>query len=67
MQAIGGRHGQELLDQGHERAVLRLVGETLLQLQAFPTPAVPELLNEGTVIVHGDFGPQNMHFDLGQG
>ena len=62
--ALPGRHGQDLLDDGHASQVLRLVGSTLASLQTIAVEAVPGLVGEGTVVVHGDFGPQNMLFDL---
>jgi aminoglycoside phosphotransferase len=61
--ALPGRHGQELIDEGRAEAVLHLVGRTLRDLRAIPTTAVPELDGDGPVLVHGDFGPQNMLFD----
>jgi len=62
--ALGGRHGQELIDEGHGDQVLHLVGITLRRLQALDPLTVPSLNGSGTVIVHGDFGPQNMHFNV---
>ena len=67
MTAFGGRHGQELIDEGHGRRVLRLVGRALADLQALGSDVVPELPGTGPVIVHGDFGPQNTHLDLSTG
>jgi aminoglycoside phosphotransferase len=61
---IEGRHGQELIDEGHGPVVLRLIGEALRNLQAIPPETIPELGGSGSVIVHGDFGPQNTLFDL---
>jgi Ser/Thr protein kinase RdoA (MazF antagonist) len=61
---LEGRHGQDLLSDGHAIRVLRLVGETLAALQRIRPDTVPGLVGEGSVIVHGDFGPQNMLFDL---
>jgi aminoglycoside phosphotransferase (APT) family kinase protein len=61
---IIGRHGQELVDEGHARVVLRLVGETLRRLQSIDPTTVPALDGDGPVVVHGDFGPQNMLFEL---
>jgi aminoglycoside phosphotransferase len=55
-----GRHGQDLLDAGRRSEVLRLAGEVLRHLQALSPSAVPELAGSGPVIVHGDFGPQNL-------
>jgi len=59
---IAGRHGQELIDEGQAQAVLRLIGEQLNSLQRIDPATIPELHGEGDVIVHGDFGPQNMLF-----
>jgi aminoglycoside phosphotransferase len=64
MTALPGNHGQDLIDEGHAERVLRLVGATLASLQALVVDAVPGLEGNGTVIVHGDFGPQNMLFEL---
>jgi aminoglycoside phosphotransferase (APT) family kinase protein len=61
---VGGRHGQEAIEAGHARQVLRLIGTALYQLQTLRPQTVPGLVGAGDVIVHGDFGPQNMHFDL---
>jgi hypothetical protein len=67
MTALPGNHGQDLIDEGHAEPVLRLVGTTLASLQVLVVDAVPGLEGDGTVIVHGDFGPQNMLFDLKRG
>jgi len=61
---VAGRHGQDLIDEGHASAVLRLTGQALLALQRVSPETVPGLVGHGPVIVHGDFGPQNMLFDL---
>lgn len=63
--ALDGRHGQELLEEGHGGPVLQLVGEALASLHAIAPSTVEGLDGDGTVIVHGDFGPQNMLFDAG--
>jgi hypothetical protein len=62
-----GDHGQDLIDGGHARTVLQLIGVALNAIQRLPFSLVPELDGEGPVIVHGDFGPQNMLFDLDAG
>ncbi len=49
MSFLGGVHGQELIEAGHAREVLRSCGEMLRRVP----PA------------HGDYGPQNMLFDPG--
>jgi aminoglycoside phosphotransferase len=61
---IPGRHGQELMDNGQPAQVLRLIGSQLSGLQSFDPAAVPGLRGTGDVIVHGDFGPQNILFLL---
>ena len=61
---LPGRHGQDLIAEGHASKVLRLAGEALLKLQRVSRDSVPGLVGEGSVVVHGDFGPQNMLFDL---
>ena len=65
MNAISGRHGQELIEEGLASAVLGLVSAALRDLQAIDPGRVPGLAGAGSVIVHGDFGPQNMLFDAG--
>jgi tRNA A-37 threonylcarbamoyl transferase component Bud32 len=64
LNVVPGSHGQDLLDAGHASQVLRLVGCTLAALHEVPLGTVRGLDGEGSVIVHGDFGPQNMLFDL---
>jgi Ser/Thr protein kinase RdoA (MazF antagonist) len=54
---VRGRHGQDLIDAGHAVPVLRSCGETLRRLQSVDAAA------PGAVLVHGDFGPNNMLFD----
>jgi aminoglycoside phosphotransferase len=61
---IRGRHGQDLIDQGSAAQVLRLIGGQLSGLQSLDPSTVPGLRGNGDVIVHGDFGPQNMLFLL---
>lgn len=64
MSIASGRHGQELIDEGHSRAVMRLLGAALSSLQTLHVHAVPQLSGDGSVLVHGDFGPQNSVFDF---
>jgi tRNA A-37 threonylcarbamoyl transferase component Bud32 len=49
---VPGRHGQELIDEGHAARVLPAAGRILRRLQ----DRVPGL-------VHGDYGPQNLLFE----
>lgn len=62
--ALPGVHGQDLIDRGHASRVLPLVGTTLASLQSLEVETVPGLVGDGRVVAHGDFGPQNMLFDL---
>jgi aminoglycoside phosphotransferase (APT) family kinase protein len=63
---VRGRHGQELVDAGDAAVVLRLAGELLRSLQELAPAMIPELPGSGDVIVHGDFGPQNLLVDGGR-
>jgi aminoglycoside phosphotransferase (APT) family kinase protein len=55
-----GTHGQEMIDAGRAAQVLRLLGSILVSLHQVPPGAMPSLVGTGPVIVHGDFGPQNV-------
>lgn len=65
MSFVEGRHGQELLDEGHAADVLRACGETLRTLHAVePTRVLAASpAPRGAVLVHGDYGPNNLLFD----
>jgi tRNA A-37 threonylcarbamoyl transferase component Bud32 len=54
MRFVPGRHGQELVDEGHAAQVLVAAGRTLRRLDE----GVPGF-------VHGDYGPQNLLLDPG--
>ena len=58
-----GAHGQDLIEAGHAREVLRRLGSLHLRLRAIEPSAVPGLGGVGDGIVHGDFGPQNLLID----
>jgi aminoglycoside phosphotransferase (APT) family kinase protein len=62
---VAGVHGQDLIDAGHAAAVLRSCGQTLRQVQSVETAAVFDDVPAGSpaVLVHGDYGPNNMLFD----
>jgi len=64
LDVLPGSHGQDLLATGHAEEVLRLVGATLRSVQAVCVDDVLGLAGDGSMLVHGDFGPQNMLFDL---
>lgn len=55
---VSGVQGQELIDAGFARPVLRAGGEVLREIHAEAFPDAP-----GTVLVHGDFGPNNLLLD----
>jgi aminoglycoside phosphotransferase (APT) family kinase protein len=60
---VAGRHGQEVLDDSDEqrvRNVLRLCGRLRRDLSEIDPESVLGLPGAGNVIVHGDFGPQNL-------
>lgn len=67
MAEIVGRPGQELMEEGHATLVMQLVGETLRALRGVDTDAVTGIAGDGSVLVHGDFGPQNMLIDPANG
>jgi Ser/Thr protein kinase RdoA (MazF antagonist) len=53
---VAGRHGQELIDEGQAAAVLAAAGRMLRRLHGSAAP-------DGSVVVHGDYGPQNLLVD----
>jgi tRNA A-37 threonylcarbamoyl transferase component Bud32 len=63
---VPGVHGQDMIDAGRAAEVLRLLGSTMARLQQLPVGLVPGLAGTGPVIVHGDFGPQNVLIDDGE-
>ena len=60
---VKGEPGQELLEKAPE-LVLRSVGQTARRLAEVDISRLTglETVPPGTVLVHGDFGPQNMLF-----
>lgn len=65
MRHVAGVHGQDLIAAGHTAPVLRSCGRTLRELQDIEPSAVLDDVPGGTrtVLVHGDYGPNNMLFD----
>jgi hypothetical protein len=65
MQHVAGAHGQDLIAAGYPAAVLRSCGQTLRQVQAIEPGRVFDDVPAGppAVLVHGDYGPNNMIFD----
>jgi aminoglycoside phosphotransferase len=65
MRHVAGVHGQDLIAAGHTASVLRSCGRTLRQLQQIEPAAVLDGVPGETraVLVHGDYGPNNMLFD----
>jgi hypothetical protein len=61
---VAGHHGQDLLDQGYGPLVLGLCGSVLARLQRIDAVMPAEIPGRGPHLVHGDFGPQNILFDL---
>jgi aminoglycoside phosphotransferase (APT) family kinase protein len=65
MEFVAGMHGQELIEAGHAAPVLRACGEMLRRVHdidvADVLPEVPPEID--AVLVHGDYGPNNMLFD----
>lgn len=54
---VAGEHGQDLVDAGHATEVLRACGATLRTIHGVDQDA------RGRVLVHGDFGPNNVLLD----
>lgn len=63
MEFVQGSHGQELIEAGEAPLVLHLTGELLAKLQRIPVDAITGIQGDGVVLVHGDFGPQNLLVD----
>jgi aminoglycoside phosphotransferase (APT) family kinase protein len=67
MRFVTGVHGQELLDAGHGDGVLRACGALLRRIHRLDpgefAAALPRRAEEGQVLVHGDYGPQNVLLD----
>jgi hypothetical protein len=58
---VPGRHGQERIDRGEGEAVMFGLGRLLREVQAV-RPGFFDELGGGGVLVHQDFGPNNVLF-----
>jgi hypothetical protein len=63
MSLMPGVHGQDLIATGLAPAVLRACGEMLKEIQSVNPLAVFSEVSSDTVLVHGDYGPNNLLFD----
>lgn len=67
MEFMGGVHGQDLLDAGRGREVLRACGVMLRQIHQLDVAGIPGAVRgpavAGQVLVHGDYGPNNVLLD----
>jgi aminoglycoside phosphotransferase (APT) family kinase protein len=67
MRFMSGIHGQELLEAGHGGGMLRACGIMLQRIHQLDpaeiADALPSPAGEGQVVVHGDYGPQNVLLD----
>ena len=54
------RHGQAVIDTGQASEALFICGMLLHHLQTLSPQLLPNASGSGSVIVHGDFGPQNV-------
>lgn len=59
---VDGAHGQDLIEAGHARQVLAECGNVLRRLHSLDPTVIEAPLRSGSVIVHGDFGPNNVLF-----
>ena len=62
LERLEGRPGQELIDEGKGASVLFACGTLLKRFQSLPPALLDHSHLSGSVIVHGDFGPQNLLF-----
>ena len=63
LQFLPGTHGQDLIEQGHARPVLRACGRLLRALHDLSVTGLGLHASPGQVLVHGDFGPNNVLLD----
>ena len=63
MALMPGVHGQELVAAGLTPAVLRACGTMLRRIQTTDARLIAEDAATGAVLVHGDYGPNNVLLD----
>lgn len=67
MTFMNGVHGQELIEVGGADHVLRACGSMLRRIHQLDTPQIAAALGRrggaGHVLIHGDYGPQNVLVD----
>lgn len=56
-------HGQDLIDTGRARSVLTECGQVLRRLHRLDPRLLDPAASADQVLVHGDFGPNNLLFD----
>lgn len=62
MEYVEGEHGQDLIDAGHAAGVLYACGDLLRRIHRIaPADVFPD--EPGQVLVHGDYGPNNILLD----
>jgi aminoglycoside phosphotransferase len=66
---LPGVHGQELIDSGMAQPVLDACGRMLRRIHSAGLSTVPGLTprSSSPVLVHGDYGPQNVLLDPAAG
>lgn len=65
---VNGSHAQDILEESSQETkigqVMIILGQVLKQLQAINSEALRgKIPGDGTCLVHGDFGPQNLLLD----
>jgi aminoglycoside phosphotransferase (APT) family kinase protein len=60
---VAGVHGKDLLAAGHAPAVLAACGEMLRRIQQIDPLTIFEEVAPSEVVVHGDYGPNNLLLD----
>ncbi|RNI25250.1 phosphotransferase family protein [Flexivirga caeni] len=64
---VTGNHGQDLIDAGRAPSVLAECGRVLRRLHRLDPRLLEPAVASDLVIQHGDFGPNNLLFDLNDG